>query len=534
MKKQYFRKKAYICSFLSLLACACIFAGCKEKQIDPLDAPTNLTVEQDILTWTEVEGAEKYLVQIDENEYYADCNRFDIFDLTDKVQTYNIAVTAVGDGKSHADSPCAVIEYTVNSLSPCWTVREINDGDAYEILSSQGLSMNKQKFIIPSVYEDGKPIVQIAKNAFNQSMLSLIIPDGITVIKDSAFNGCGILSRVRLPNTLTEIGRNAFAGCRALTEITIPDSVKKLDGFAWCSSLKEFHIPASVEEIDPHVLNGCTALEKITVDENNPYYESKNNCIIRKSDGVLIAGCKTSVIPDGVNEIGEYAFVNLTTLSTFVIPNSVKKIGKHAFDGCSSLFLDKLPENLQEIGEYAFYGSNVFSHFPLIIPKSVKRIGTYAFGHESSDIPDVFPRVILPNTVEYVGAYAFWKATVYTDCSHMDTLMGSNPFAVTIYNCTFGYDGGVPYVLSVRHIPQDGNVRPSYSIDGISPQIPPMREGYTFMGWSTEEGSDNIVIGKTSAPLGHENTYAEVTFSTADLKKFTEETVFYAVWVKNA
>lgn len=513
MKKQYFRKKAYICSFLSLLACACIFAGCKEKQIDPLDAPTNLTVEQDILTWTEVEGAEKYLVQIDENEYYADSNRFDIFDLTDKVQTYNIAVTAVGDGKSHADSPCAVIEYTVNSLSPCWTVREINDGDAYEILSSQGLSMNKQKFIIPSVYEDGKPIVQIAKNAFNQSMLSLIIPDGITVIKDSAFSGCETLSRVRLPNTLTEIGRNSFAGC---------------------SSLKEFHIPASVEEIDPHVLNGCTALEKITVDENNPYYESKNNCIIRKSDGVLIAGCKTSVIPDGVNEIGDGAFVNLTTLSTFVIPNSVKKIGKHAFDGCSSLFLDKLPENLQEIGEYAFYGSNVFSHFPLIIPKSVKRIGTYAFGHESSDIPDVFPRVILPNTVEYVGAYAFGKATVYTDFSHTDTLMATNYLTTIVYNCTFGYDGGVPYVLSVRHIPRDYNTKPSYSIDGISPQIPPMREGYTFMGWSTEEGSDNIVIGKTSAPLGHENTYAEVTFSTADLKKFTEETVFYAVWVKNA
>ena len=43
------------------------------------------------------------------------------------------------------------------------------------------------------------------------------------------------------------------------------------------------------------------------------------------------------IIPDGITEIGEYAFYNHTNLETVAIPNSVTYIGRGAFVGCSNL-----------------------------------------------------------------------------------------------------------------------------------------------------------------------------------------------------
>ena len=43
------------------------------------------------------------------------------------------------------------------------------------------------------------------------------------------------------------------------------------------------------------------------------------------------------VIPDGVREIGSYAFSGCTSLTSVVIPSSVTRIGKSAFESCESL-----------------------------------------------------------------------------------------------------------------------------------------------------------------------------------------------------
>ena len=51
---------------------------------------------------------------------------------------------------------------------------------------------------------------------------SVIIENGITTIKESAFYNCRDLSYVSLPNTLTEIEPAAFWGCVSLTDITVP------------------------------------------------------------------------------------------------------------------------------------------------------------------------------------------------------------------------------------------------------------------------------------------------------------------------
>lgn len=64
------------------------------------------------------------------------------------------------------------------------------------------------------------------------SASSLVIPNGIKVIQDSAFWFANI-KKVVLPDTLSIIGANAFMDCHELESITIPAGVKKIGDSAF-------------------------------------------------------------------------------------------------------------------------------------------------------------------------------------------------------------------------------------------------------------------------------------------------------------
>ena len=59
------------------------------------------------------------------------------------------------------------------------------------------------------------------------------------------------------------------------------------------------------------------------------------------------------VIPDSVTEIGEYAFLSCSSLSSITIPDSVTKIERCAFCGCESLKEISIPKDC-EVDERAF------------------------------------------------------------------------------------------------------------------------------------------------------------------------------------
>ena len=117
----------------------------------------------------------------------------------------------------------------------------------------------------------------------------------------------------------------------------------------------------------------------LKVEEGNKIYHSAGNCIINTKNKILIAGCKTSIIPnDGsVTSIGRYAFSGCNSLTTITIPDSVTSIGDSAFSGCSSLISIIIPDRVTTIGFYAFSGCSSLSS--IIIPESVTSIGYYAF-----------------------------------------------------------------------------------------------------------------------------------------------------------
>lgn len=168
-----------------------------------------------------------------------------------------------------------------------------------------------------------------------QELREIVIPDTVVSIGPAAFFWCTSLKGVDIHDGVKEIGPQAFEGCARLRSVTIPEGVKELDmTFYQCSNLREITIPRSVIKISHNTFSACTKLEKIEVAEDNPVYKSVSNCCLTKDGKTLVFGCATSVIPDGVITIEDFAFYRCTRLSCITIPESVEYIGNLSFGDC--------------------------------------------------------------------------------------------------------------------------------------------------------------------------------------------------------
>ena len=191
-------------------------------------------------------------------------------------------------------------------------------------------------------------------------LTSITIPNSVTKIGSYAFYGCTGLTSITIPNSVTEIGKGAFYNCTGLTSVTIPNSVTSIGDYAFenCTGLTSVTIPNSVMDVGEGAFLGCTGLTSIVVEDGNKVYDSRSNCnaIIETSTNTLIQGCKTTIIPNSVTEIGVEAFSGCTALTSVTIPNSVTSIGVEAFSGCTGLTSITIPNSVTSIGGAAFSG----------------------------------------------------------------------------------------------------------------------------------------------------------------------------------
>ena len=159
-----------------------------------------------------------------------------------------------------------------------------------------------------------------------------------------------------IPNSVKRISSGAFNG-RKMTSVTIPQCVTDIwaEAFWGCSSLTTIFIPNSVTYIGTGVFGGCKNLTSIIVEEDNPVYDSRDNCnaIIKTSDNTLIQGCSATVIPYSVTAIGSDAFWGINSLNHIEIPPSVLSIGSWGFAG-TGLTSVTIPQTVTSIGDGAF------------------------------------------------------------------------------------------------------------------------------------------------------------------------------------
>ena len=270
-------------------------------------------------------------------------------------------------------------------------------------------------------------VTSVGGRAFEScySLTSITIPNSITSIKERTFYGCSSIASITIPENVTSIGSNAFYGCSSITSITIPENVTSIgiDAFSNCSSLTSviwnvinyqssalsafsddvstqitsfifgdsvkfipsylcanmsaltsIIIPNGVDSIGEAVFGNCKELSSIVVDENNSKYDSRDNCnaIIETETNIIIAGCKTTVIPTSIATIGDYAFYNSLWLTSLVIPNTITTIGNYAFKDCTNLTSITIPNSVTTIGNYSF--QNCVGITSVTIPSSVTKI----------------------------------------------------------------------------------------------------------------------------------------------------------------
>lgn len=184
--------------------------------------------------------------------------------------------------------------------------------------------------------------------------------------------------------TVTVIGERAFENNYELLSVVMPNTIRSIKEFAFneCINLKSLTISSEVSEIGDYAFMKLSSLEHLAVDSHNKTFDSRGDCnaIIRTRTNTLLVGCKTTVIPDGVEVIAGNAFISCldTSIEPFELnfPPSVEIIEPFAFNCCYPLSAVTFSEGLRRIGRWAFMGTSIEC---LEIPASVTEIDEQAF-----------------------------------------------------------------------------------------------------------------------------------------------------------
>ncbi len=295
--------------------------------------------------------------------------------------------------------------------------------DANDMLTAY--NGNGGDVVIPSdTYIDGKLITirTIGYSVFEDrtDITSVVLPEYLSGINNSAFAGCTNLTSVVFPECLNRIENSAFAGCTKLTSVVLHEYVNRIGGsaFAGCTNLISVVLSGDVSEIGSSAFAGCAKLTSIEI-PGGLYY----------IDDYTFEGCTgltSVVIHEGVEEIWNSAFAGCTSLTNIEIPESVRDIHESAFIGCTALKSIEIPESVEIIKDGTF--SNCTGLTSVVIPEGVVQIGGRAFEYCTG-----LKSISIPASVRAIDPLAFYHSglTTITVTDNIPSFLQNNVFSGT-------------------------------------------------------------------------------------------------------
>ncbi len=285
-------------------------------------------------------------------------------------------------------------------------------------------------------------VTKINTNIFRNcyELNSLTLHDNITGIGSQPFLNCNKLQPIRLPESLVTVGSNAFyfqdvqlplppnietIGYMAFYKaeffdengekasvINIPEKVKTIGKEAFLGSsvageTAYVSIPASVESIGADAFS----YPVFDVDPSNAYYSSDELGVLFDKDKTNIIRVPyytdkiEYIIPDTVTAIEPSAF-GTRDFSKIIIPASLTSIGDASFKNCSETVFEVDEDNL-------YYASDEKG---ALYDKNFTTLIKYPQIEGDTD-------VVLPESVEIIEKYAFYKNRIITSLTMSDNVV---------------------------------------------------------------------------------------------------------------
>lgn len=209
---------------------------------------------------------------------------------------------------------------------------------------------------------------------------TVLFPDGVRLIGDSAFEGASALVSIQTTNSVQKVGNRAFYGC---------------------NSLQSFDFLHNIKFLGPQAIIDCAKL-------SGSYHFDKAVCfsgihISYVSESIVatlrdLRHVKKIIVPASIKIIEPETFAGLHNLEEIVI-DGAESVGDRCFSGCINL--RKAYVNAQKIGNSAFY--ECYNLQQIEFGSKVKVIEENAFAHCVSLSKMIWP---VGQTTERIGRNA--------------------------------------------------------------------------------------------------------------------------------
>jgi len=315
---------------------------------------------------------------------------------------------------------------------------------------------------------------------------SLVIPNGVTNIRNYAFSWCYSLTSVTIPNSVTKIGNYAFDHCY-LTSLTIPNSVTSIgeNAFSYCS-LKSIRIGESIKNIGYYAFGHNSQLTDVT--------------------------CKATTVP--TTDTNAFQNSNFENAQLYV-PESVIDSYQVAVPWNRFMEISAIPSfTLTYFIDGAVYKSYTVEEEDVITPDPAPTMAGYSFSGWS-EIPSTMP-------AHDVMIYGYFVANNVLSCEDTDCIIGSNP----ILEVSLRNEDKVKLCQFDLRLP-DGVTVATKSNGKLDAKLTERAESHSVTGRQLENGDYRFVVSSmdNDSFVGNEGTLMEITLDVAETMEAGEYTV---------